>query len=455
MTPNLPYNTTFAALGELLGCYAELGFVGWSLHVRTLAYRHNGDWFNFATTVWMEDGEREISEKKILRENVALVDFCTPLGGPLSPHELAKALTYWRSALGMSFGLTFQETIQLNRNPSDSRTNTWPGWWTQLHAQGGQSSHPLPDGPFFDPAKEIFGQDLPRLAMQFLGHAKYANTHNAPNEYIVRIPDRRARISTLRVEDNVLRLEVDNPATLKLFWSVVAASFADDVFSKVITVKNDRASVELPFAVQRLETWLILEDGYMLDQYQENPHYSTWGSEASLFNSSRHTESIALIQALAAGENDYVEFKPYIKVKQPRDTKAFEILETVSAFANAGGGNLYIGVNDAAEAIGVETQLNRDYGPEHGEAAARQAAYEKDLRKLINEGTAPSLELAFHWYDLAHRAVLHLRIPPSEDRVYLPENGEIYRRAGATNKKWRPIDAMPNVTPKRDPFAGT
>jgi hypothetical protein len=452
MSPNLPYKTTFEALAQLLACHGELGFKGWSLRVRTVAFKHQDSWFHFATSAWMEDGARELDKKTVLRQTVAIIDYRSPVSEPLTPHDLTKALTYWRTALGVGFGLTFQGHTQLNRSASDSRRGEWPGWWTQLHAQDSQTSHPLPDGPFFDLRNRLFSQDVPRLAMQFLGESKYVNSHNPPNEYVLRIPDRRARIRSLSLEENALKLTVDNPAKLSLFWSVVATPFSGSVFSKVVDVIDDTASLSLPFAVQNLETWVILEDGYMLDSYQENPHYSTWGADASLFNAPRRTESKLLLAALGAGENDAVEFKRYTKITPPRDKKSFEILRAVSAFANTAGGDLYIGVNDEGEPVGIESELYRDYGGRHEDGASRQAAFEKDLRKLVNEGTAPNLNVDFHWHDVAHRAILQVHVPQSVNRVCLLENGEIYRRAGATSRKWRPIEAVSIESKKRGPF---
>lgn len=445
MSPNLPYSTTFEALAGLTGEYQALGIPGWSLRVRTVAFKHKDDWFNYATAGWMEEKTLALDKVTVMRECVALTDWCQPISRVLTPHELAAQLIHWRAALKVSFGLTFQANIQLNRDASDFRNKSWPGWWSQLYVQGEQTHYPLPDGPFFDPQERIFGQNVPGLAMQFLGAPKYANQLSPPNEYILRIPDRRVRISALRAQNNVLQLTVDNPSKEILYWSVVATPFAGDIFHKVVDIEDNAAEVELPFAVQRLETWVILEDGYMLDKYEETPHYSTWGADASLFNAPRKAQLEAVSQALAGGESDTVEFKPYILLK-PRDKKAFEILRSVSGFANTGGGNIYIGVNDEGEPTGIESDLNRDYGREHRDASARQTAYEKDLRKLINEGTAPTLSLEILWHDIAHRPILQIRVPSSTIPVHLPETGELYRRAGATNKKWRAVDAM--LTPR-------
>lgn len=239
-----------------------------------------------------------------------------------------------------------------------------------------------------------------------------------------------------------------------MYCSVIRSSYAGQVFHDAVAFENDQATVELPFTAENLEVWIILPDGYMLDHCEETPHRSTWGPVGSLLNAPNKTNLQAIGAALAGGENDSVEFKPYIKVR-PRDKKAYEILRAVSGFANMRGGDLYIGVNDAAEAEGIETDLNRDYGEQNRDLEMRQAAYEKDLRKLINERTSPTLPIEFHWHDIAHHAILQVRIPQSPIPVHISEAGEMYRRAGATNKKWRAVDALisaENKAKRPNPF---
>jgi hypothetical protein len=448
MNPNLPRVTTFSDLAALLGAFKEVGFPAWSLRVRTVAFKLKEAWYNYATSVSLLEGNVRHDRIVAFRDCVVLLEWTAPVEKALSAHDLLARLTRWRTALKVGSAVTFQEHVDLRRNSSDFRSDTWPYWSTQLHEQGGQHlGGPMPDGPFFDPKDRVFGQDVPWLAAQFLGEPGFSGQHNAPNEYFVRIPDRRARICRLDVQSNTLLVEVDNPTRCTLYCSAFATSFAGEVFRDAPLFESTRVSIEFPFNVANLELWIILEDGYLIDRYEETPHRSTWGAAVSLFNAPRRAQLHAIGKALAGGENDSVEFKPYIKL-QPRDKKAYEILRAVSGFANMGGGDLYIGVNDAAEPVGIETDLNRDYGEQNRDVSAQQATYEKAIRKLINEGTTPTLPIEFHWHDFAHHAILQIRIPQSTVPVHIVETGEIYRRAGGNNKKWRPVDALASTDSK-------
>jgi Putative DNA-binding domain len=448
---NLPRVTTFSDLAAILGGFKDVGFHAWSLRVRTVAFKLKDTWYNYATSAALVDGDQTNDKVVPMRDSVLLLDWTEPVKNGLTAHELTARLTHWRTALEMSSAVTFQEHVDLRRNSSDFRSSTWPHWSTQLHEQGGNHlSGPMPDGPYFGPKDRVFGQDIPWLAAQFLGESRFSSQQNAPNEYVLRISDRRARISRLHVESNTLHVEVDNPAQCRLYCSVFATSFAGEAFRDAPCFQANRVSVEFPFSVENLEVWIILEDGDLIDRYEETPHRSTWGAAVSLFNAPRKARLHAIGNALANGENDSVEFKPYIKLL-PRDKKAFEVLRAVSGFANMGGGDLYVGVNDATEPVGIETDLNRDYGEKNRDVTSQQAAYEKALRKLINEGTTPTLPVEFHWHDFAHRTILQIRIPQSTVPVHIVETGEIYRRAGGNNKKWRPVDALASADSNSKP----
>jgi hypothetical protein len=361
-------------------------------------------------------------------------------------------MAHWRAALKLPATTTFRPQVQVSRKASNIPTGSWPGWTSRLDTEQGHNQLPLPNGPFHDPKSRIFGSDIGMLAMHFLGDSRFSSHHSPTNDYEIRVPDHRARISTLRIENNVLHMEVENPAKLKLYWSVVATPFHGPIFQTGCDAGDAPAHVELPFVAQKLEVWLILENGYWIDRYEETPHYTTWGQSPSLFAAARNAEQKEILKALAGGETEIAEFKPYIRLRPQRDTKAFQILRSVSAFANAGGGSLYIGVNDEGEPTGVEVDLNREYGPAHPEAADRFTAYANDVRKLVNEGTAPPIGIEFIWHELALRSILEVRVPASSDYVFLLEKGEIYRRTNGTNRKLRPIDAAAGAASSANPF---
>jgi predicted HTH transcriptional regulator len=84
---------------------------------------------------------------------------------------------------------------------------------------------------------------------------------------------------------------------------------------------------------------------------------------------------------IGKGESEYIEFKSSLRwdYREGRvNTKLEEvILKSIAAFANAKGGTLFIGVNDAGEIIGL--------GPDFNTLKKQDADYfELHLRRMIN-----------------------------------------------------------------------
>jgi ATP-dependent DNA helicase RecG len=197
-------------------------------------------------------------------------------------------------------------------------------------------------------------------------------------------------------------------------------------------------------SVKKLDLWVLAADGQWLDRYYEDESRVSWGP--SLYNQPRRTtdEPFASLQlALDQGETESVEFKEWIRAVA-RDGKTIEILKTAVAFANVHGGDIYIGVDDDAQVCGVKDWLNRDYGSRiQASSSEQQDAYVKDLRRLLNDGTTPSTNATFDWIDAAGLLVLRIRIPGGSEGPYaLVENGDLYVRRGATNRKARPAELV-------------
>ena len=87
-----------------------------------------------------------------------------------------------------------------------------------------------------------------------------------------------------------------------------------------------------------------------------------------------------LLKLIKKGETEFVEFKSSLRwdYREEKVNKALEdvILKSISAFSNAKGGTLFIGVNDNMEVIGME--------PDFKTLKKQDADYfELHIRKLI------------------------------------------------------------------------
>jgi hypothetical protein len=444
-----PRAVSFGEVAKLLGRASTFGYQSAGLHVRTVALRWNGGWYNFATTAVLESRARLVNMQLPMRDDVMLIERCVPVRAKLTSRKLTQHLKHWRHIVGATPELDFQDHVDLRREPSNLLKKSWPAWRTQLHEVVNERKTPSnPEGPFLDIDAGIFGQDVPALARHFLGDGNWGAQQSATHEYSLTIPDYRVRISALAIEDNELRVEVENNAKYELHVSIVGTSSLEDRFYKVKRLVRNAARELLPFLPKTLEVWITLRNGYPLDYYTENEYFSTWGKGLSLFKAARAGDLLPIHVALSTGESDTIEYKPYIRLNE-KEGKALEILQTVSAFANHRGGDLYFGVTDLGEVEALKANLARDYGKAaRGSVDRQKTAYERDLKRYINSRTTPNLPLTFHWHEHADDLILQLSIPKSTEPVHFTRNGDLYRRSNATNMKWRPVDAVLSMLPR-------
>lgn len=425
-----------------------------SLVVRSVAIQSSSDWFNHVTVATLVPSEGcPAGIQAIELDRVTLVEASLAIGKGFDLDTLRLLLTKWREVVGAPSGFSFQDTLQPRRFFSDAPTSKYPGWQCSLHELlPDKPSFSLPSGPFLAPDQDVFAPDVASLASYWLQSSDLADRHTIAHEYSLILEDRRGRIASFTAEDGTLTVNIDTMTDERLFCGLSATSYAGVQARFVREVSSNRAIFEFDSAVQELDLWLMLSDGYALDNYHESPWRASWGRERSIYNRPPELANPTLATlnaALTSGEGQRLEFKPFIRLR-PRDPKSQEILKTSCGFANAQGGFLFLGVSDSAEPVGVDAGLRKSYAPAcKNDLACLRDAYVRDLKLLLNEGLSPPLEVEFAWFDVALGSILRLEVSHSAGGVtHLIENGEIFRRVGATNHKLRPADVLASTSAK-------
>lgn len=136
-------------------------------------------------------------------------------------------------------------------------------------------------------------------------------------------------------------------------------------------------------------------------------------------------------KAIDNGEGLYCEFKPFIDIKA-ENSKAFEIEKTVCAFSNAEGGQLFIGVNDDGEVIGIAEKAKRTYGSKIEDAIS---SYCDGLRKRLNETLKVNHCYTLEPLTLYTKQIIVISVSQANDANYLLNQKQGYKRKGATSAK--------------------
>ena len=140
-------------------------------------------------------------------------------------------------------------------------------------------------------------------------------------------------------------------------------------------------------------------------------------------------------QLISGGENDSVEFKSSLRwsTKEEKTDKRLEVVvvKTLSAFMNARGGTLFIGINDDGEPVGIEP----DY--KTFQRKPNQDGFILKLSDLIskNMGAKSHKFIMSDIQAMAGKDVCRIRVSPSDRPVFVTDQGKeaFYIRAGASS----------------------
>lgn len=135
------------------------------------------------------------------------------------------------------------------------------------------------------------------------------------------------------------------------------------------------------------------------------------------------------------GENDWVEFKSSLRwnLKTEKADKNIEgvIVKTLSAFLNARGGTLFIGINDEGEAVGIEADYKtfQKKPTRDGFMLKLSSLISQNLGRQSHKFITTDIQI------LEGRDVCRITVRPGERPVYVKEQGKesFYIRAGASS----------------------
>jgi hypothetical protein len=144
---------------------------------------------------------------------------------------------------------------------------------------------------------------------------------------------------------------------------------------------------------------------------------------------------------LANGENDRVEYKPFV---ERGDKKWWEVAESVVAFANTYGGRLYVGVTNGGIAEGepaLQKVLNKS--DEKVTIEGYVAYIDEQIRTRVKPVPPFRLDLA---HSLGQRFIA-ISVSHGNDGPYSTANHEVFIRKAASNKRPDPKTEMPRLYP--------
>lgn len=253
------------------------------------------------------------------------------------------------------------------------------------------------------------------------------------------LPDTRARIAAAEWKQQggvVVQVEANVPAS-ELELQVL---FRESSSERDHLERGRTGAIELsvPPDTESMDFYLLHQSGANLGELA----LSRWERKAE-----PRPEKIALQEQverdLASGENEEVEFKPFIA---PNDVKENELLETVVAFSNMSGGRLYLGLDDHRTAQGARSLCSAFKG---NEAQAKEDLV-KRIRKIINDKLRPVPKVSIEFIEYRGEPVAVIDVQRGRRRPYATDSNEIYIRKGSSNVRPDPTTELRSLISSAD-----
>lgn len=150
-----------------------------------------------------------------------------------------------------------------------------------------------------------------------------------------------------------------------------------------------------------------------------------------------HSEPIEeeIEEIILGGESESVEFKSTLRydLKQKMVNKKLEfvIAKTISAFLNSSGGNLFIGIDDNANSLG----LSDDYSTlKKQDKDGFELQLIEIIKKYIGIETSPYIRITFPEYD--EKTICRVQITPSNKPIFISFEGkeDFFIRSGCSSQ---------------------
>ena len=404
-----------------------------SIVLSCAAFRLGGIVSNIYTIV--RAGPSEL--QPVIRDNVEYDDLLL-LEKRMTPEEFSELLNR-RAISEMMMGsvkVLFQEIeiVRVEKLPGRNPYSQLPGLLYHSRSPG---SSPMPGGPLVS----YSGRYWPVAAEAIRDWCRLASFHGASDVRRMQIFLSAPSIYFADLRREVDRIEVTvhqpDPPRTKL---KIKGAFVRLDLDKTIPVDLDVSgpSVSIPVEAQAigLDLYLIDESGTAHDWHRESPQGSGGAGRLLTRGGPISADAESLREAISRGEGQEMEFKPFI---EPGNEKMGEVLITVQAFANTGGGRILMGVDDHCVVQGVERELAKRAGKTSRSFDEALDDYRGELvQKLSGAMKQPPL-IEVRPVKIEGHTVIVVGVLEGTEKPYVPLSGApIYVRRGANNMMANP-----------------
>jgi schlafen family protein len=371
----------------------------------------------------------------------------------LNKQGLVETLNAWRPFGHYETSLDFHDNVNISRFTSFSDWSVEPIWTLHLSEKTTPSlSRVGRTGPFLHADSDFFAENIGDACRQWLLDPTISDV-SSQGIYTVTMRDRRAWLKNLKIdhESGYLSVELERKTKSEVILTTITVELDGKKTVNSEEVRGSSFSSPIPLPLTDIRVYLTDRTGISYDDFRETTQYRERRRRSILYPPpALDPEYQELRDALVEGESETVEFKAWLPIDRAK-AKSYELLKAATAFANTFGGAIYVGVTDDCEVVGTAQQLRTEFlnsTATDGEALRKE--YADTLRRYLNQGISPEPASSVGWITHAGIPILRIGITSKGVLHSIVEDGAIYIRKGARDRKAAPSE-IEAIVAKREP----
>ncbi len=284
--------------------------------------------------------------------------------------------------------------------------------------------------------KQPYYPDLHEAVRDWLPYPVYhGSSDSRKGEIAFLFPETRAYFEDINPMSDSIELSISGSEVDELELEVKGAWWDEDgIHHFTVNAVGGRAKLAVPISAKRLEYVLAGTDGEVYDFQKEYGDTHTGLGRSS--KTGKNRTLISLVEdSRRNGEGPTIEFKPFI---DPKDSKLDEVIRTVAAFANAGGGKIFLGISDGCELIGIEEGLGKWAKSEANEMSCEQ--YLGIIKGKVRDQISKHVDINFNQLVVGGLRVIVIEVGEAKNKpvTIRKEEKVLFIRRGASNVKASP-----------------
>lgn len=420
-----------------------------AVQVISVAFEQSGKWRNAITLIrGIPKDAAALSARKGL--NYPALRFFERI---IKPEELLPLLEGLQSRQ-LAYG---KECVELNNYslnsyellPSDNDYSDYPGYFYEA----GRDAVSISQDPLIDFDSPFFPN--PYHAVQNWINLRGFNLDrdSRMGSILIFLPECRAQIKSLTSSPEGLQAcitrRIPSMQPLKLLGNFRTKS-GNALISAPCT--EDAAKVPSTDPIDSVELYLVGADSTVYDYHRESAFHSASHRRILAREPESVAVNVAVSQALASGESETAEYKPFL---DPGHSKIDELIESTIAFANTKGGVVLIGVNNHCGIDGIEKEVGR-LGAKDGKPLQEALInYTGTLRQKIAGAMNRTVALQFTEHKIEGHLILALMVPEGPQKPYFRlQTKTVFVRRGSNNVVADPEKDIPVLQRAAPGFGG-